>query len=70
MAKVTYGKCVAKTCGDICKQSTIKEIFGIVLSESLKSFGITVIAYYIDSQLVCIACSCFNCMRLIYNTIH
>ena len=31
---------------------------------------ITVIASYIDSQLACIACSCFNCMRLIYNTIH
>ena len=70
MAKVTYGKCVAKTCGNIFKQSTRKELFGVVLSKSLKSFGITVIASYIDLLLACIACSCFNCMRLIYNTIH
>ena len=57
--KVTYGNPSAR-----------KQIFGVVLSEFLKSFGITVIASYIDSQLACIACSCLNCMRLIYNTSH
>ena len=66
MTKVTYGK----TCANIFKQSTRTETFGVVLSESLKSFGITVIASYIDSQLACSLCSCFNCMRLIYNTSH
>ena len=42
--KVTYGKCVAKACGNIFKLQARKKIFGVVLSESLKSFGITVIA--------------------------
>ena len=68
--KVTYDKCVATACGNIFKASARKEMFGVVLSESLKSFRITVIASYIDSQLACIACSCFNCMRVICNTIH
>ena len=68
--KVTYGKCVAKACGNIFKPSARKEIFGVVLSESLKSFGLTVIASYIDSQLACIASSCFKCMQLIYDTSH
>ena len=60
--KVTYGKCVAKACGNIFKPSARKERFGVVLCESLKSFGITLIASYIDSQSACSACSCFNCM--------
>ena len=46
--KLTYGKCVAKACGNIFKPSARKEIFRVVLSGSLKSFGITVIASYID----------------------
>ena len=68
--KVTYGKYVAKACGNIFKPSARKQIFGVVLSESLKSFGITVIASYIDSQLACIDCPCLTCMQLIYNTSH
>ena len=40
------------------------------LNESLKSFGITVIASYIELQLPCIASSCFICMWLIYNASH
>ena len=52
------------------KLSARKEIFGVVLSESLNNFFITVIASYIDFQLACIACSCFNRMGLIRNTSH
>ena len=54
--KVTYDKCVARACGNIFKPLVRKEIFGVVLSQSLKSFGITVIGFYIDWP----ACSCFN----------
>ena len=41
-----YGKCVSKACGNIFKLSARKESFGVVLSKSLKSFGITLIASY------------------------
>ena len=68
--KVTYNKSVAKAWGNIFKPSARKQTSGVVLSESLKSFGKTGIASYIDLQLACIACSCLNCMQLIYNTSH
>ena len=48
--KVIYGKCVAKAWRNIFKLLARKEIFGVVSSESLESFGKTVIASYIDSQ--------------------
>ena len=50
--KVTYGKCVAKACANTFKPAARKEIFGVVLIESLKSFGITVIAFCIRSRPV------------------
>ena len=68
--KVTYGKCVAKACGNKFKPSASKEIVGVVLSESLKSFGTTVIASYIDSQSASNTCSCFNFIRPTYSTSH
>ena len=54
--KVTYGNCVAKSCVNIFKPSARKEIFGVVLSESLKNVGITVIASHKESQVACNAC--------------
>ena len=61
---------MAKACGNTFKRSARKEIFGVVLSESLKSFGVTVIAPYIDSQLACVACSiAFFCLAFSTNLI-
>ena len=52
--KVAYDKCVAKACENTCvfKPSARKEIFRVVLSEPLMSFGIKAIASYINS-IVC-----------------
>lgn len=54
--KVTYGNCAAKSCVNIFKPSARKEIFGVVLSDSLKNVEITVTASNNDSPLVCNAC--------------
>ena len=45
-----------KSCVNIFKPSARKEIFGVVLSESLKNVGITVIASHNESQVACNAC--------------
>ena len=44
------------------------ESYILIMRESMKSFGIAVIASYMDSQLACIDCPCFNYTRVIYNT--
>ena len=54
--KVTYGNCVAKSCVNLFKPSGRKETFGIVLNESLKNVGITVLSSNKYSQLACNAC--------------
>ena len=54
--EVTYGNCLAKSCVNIFKLLAGKEIFGVVLSNTLKNVGITVIASNNDSQMACNAC--------------
>ena len=54
--KVSYGNCAAKSCVNIFKTAARKEIFGVVLSDTLKNVGITVTASNNDSQMVCNAC--------------
>ena len=54
--KVTYGNCAAKSCVNIFKPATRKEIFGVVLSDTLKNVEITVTASNNDSQMVFNAC--------------
>ena len=54
--KVTYGNCVAKSCVNIFKLAARKEIFGVVLSDTLKNVEITVTTSNNDSQMVYNAC--------------
>ena len=54
--KVTYGSCAAKSCVNLFKPSARKEIFGVVLRDTLKNVGITVDASNNDSQMACNAC--------------
>ena len=54
--KVTYGSCAAKSCVNLFKPSARKEIFGVVLRDTLKNVGITVDASNNHSQMACNAC--------------
>ena len=48
--KVTYCNCPAKSCVNIFTPAARKEIFGVVLSDTLKNVGITVTASDNDSH--------------------